>query len=641
MATTNDGEKRDEKTCDLWVPAAADLGLAMTVNDINKAAIILHCFSDALRNGPSRHKNDVSNKNDSDPGGVWIDSVKKLQAAAGRLAILYEGENGPTRQKRLRQSKKCKQKIREWIEKTSGLHQDRLQNTKRLKAVAAFGKAPGKAGAAFGKVVSATVTPNQIAPPATIAEPQKVSMSSTAAGAAPQHNESVDANGSEAPFNGSLGGLNCYICKEHYDLSKRHDFYPRMCQPCGEFNYQKRQQTADLRGYYAVVTGGRVKIGFEIALKLLRAGCHVTATTRFPNEARLRYAAMTDYDSFKDRLKFEAIDLRFTNDVEKLCAHLRTKLPRLDILINNAAQTIRRPPQFYAHLLPVEKLSIASANPTTLSETSLIKSDEKHQIATMEKSMTSKDGLSFYEYGVGTMIESVKGLSAAEKTQLVLLPEDRAENNVGCFPVDQYDEHCQQVDLRKKNSWILRPEELTAIEMGETQIVNAISPFLLLQGLLPLLKHAAKNPIRNSTQNSPPSSAAASAAASSSGDKNGVAHVVMVSAMEGVFNRHRKDTNHLHTNMAKAAMNMITRCLGTYYALDHNVLINSVDTGWIDDMTPISMPQKDGEQKKKRFTPPLNDVDGAARVLDPVFLAINQHTAHHGTFFKDYKPAPW
>jgi NAD(P)-dependent dehydrogenase (short-subunit alcohol dehydrogenase family) len=341
---------------------------------------------------------------------------------------------------------------------------------------------------------------------------------------------------------------------------------------------------------------------------------------------------MTDYESFKDRLAFEAIDLRFTNDVQAMCAKLLTKLPRLDILINNAAQTIRRPPQFYAHLLPLENSSTSNALLKSISTqerpqiTASSKTDEK-EFMTMEKELVTTGLLGLY--GGGERVNGVGGLTAAEKTQLVLLPEDRKESNVGCFPAGQYDEHCQQVDLRKKNSWVLRPEEITPVEMGETQIVNAISPFLILQGLLPLLKHAAQNPIikKNPTNDD---------------DKRGIAHVVMVSAMEGVFNRHRKDTNHLHTNMAKAAMNMITRCCGEYYARDHNILVNSVDTGWIDDMTPIEMQQRDGKQeKKKRFVPPLNDVDGAARVLDPIFLAINQKTFHHGTFFKDYQPTAW
>lgn len=224
-------------------------------------------------------------------------------------------------------------------------------------------------------------------------------------------------------------------------------------------------------------------------------------------------------------------------------------------------------------------------------------------------------------------------MTAAAKTQLVVVEEDREGYwPGGCFPAGQLDAHGQQVDLRPINSWTTRPHQVTTVELGETHIINSIAPFLLLQNLLPLLKFAAQNPIRDGK-------AVEVGEVGQDGQKPGYAHVVMVSAAEGTFNKLRKDTNHVHTNMAKASMNMITRSLGEWYAKTERVLINSVDTGWIDDMTPtIVLPNGD---KRRRFIPPLADADGAARVLDPIFAFVNHGIAHAGTLFKDYHPAPW
>jgi len=68
-----------------------------------------------------------------------------------------------------------------------------------------------------------------------------------------------------------------------------HHFYDCLCFICGDFNFLKRNQKADLTGLIALVTGARIKIGFEIAIKLLRDGATVIATTRFWKDAFLRY----------------------------------------------------------------------------------------------------------------------------------------------------------------------------------------------------------------------------------------------------------------------------------------------------------------------------------------------------------------
>src|ERR1700737_1372372 len=108
-----------------------------------------------------------------------------------------------------------------------------------------------------------------------------------------------------------------------------------MCGPGGEFNYAKRLQTADLSGHYALITGARVKIGFQASLKLLRAGAHVVVTTRFPIEAAERYSKEPDFPAFSERLEIHGLDLRHTPSVELFSRFLVERLPRLDSLLTN------------------------------------------------------------------------------------------------------------------------------------------------------------------------------------------------------------------------------------------------------------------------------------------------------------------
>ena len=110
----------------------------------------------------------------------------------------------------------------------------------------------------------------------------------------------------------------CYVCKAEY--RRLHLFYDALCPACAELNYEKRFQTADLDGRVALVTGARVKIGYQAALKLLRAGAHVIATTRFPHDAARRYAGEPDFADWGSRLRVHGLDLRHSPSVEIFCA---------------------------------------------------------------------------------------------------------------------------------------------------------------------------------------------------------------------------------------------------------------------------------------------------------------------------------
>ena len=124
-------------------------------------------------------------------------------------------------------------------------------------------------------------------------------------------------------------------------------------RPCTLF---VRLQTADLTGKTVLLTGSRIKIGYYIALSLLRSGATLIATSRFVVDAAARFKKEEDYGQWAPRLHLYRLDLRNLALVTAFCDHVCAKYGRLFAIVNNAAQTVRRPPAYYDPLLRREHL---------------------------------------------------------------------------------------------------------------------------------------------------------------------------------------------------------------------------------------------------------------------------------------------
>lgn len=406
------------------------------------------------------------------------------------------------------------------------------------------------------------------------------------------------------PETKSVAPRNCYVCKEVF--TTLHHFYDTMCSSCGDFNYAKRFQTADLTGQVALVTGSRLKIGYHITLMMLRAGATVIATTRFPVDSAMRYAKEEDFGKWGHRLKVHGLDLRHIPSVEIFCNYIEQQYDRLDILINNAAQTVRRPAGFYKHLLALEESNLSDLPPLVKN----ILSDheaclqELGAISSMIEDQDKNLPVSWHGKQVGI------GLSASAKLSQIAYTVDHALTTDEVFPSGKMDADLQQVDLRKTNSWRLKLGEVDSYEMIEVQLVNSVAPFVLCNRLVHLMKK----------------------------DNTGMKHVINVSAMEGKFHKYHKESRHPHTNMAKAALNMMTLTSAEDFA-KYGIYTNAVDTGWVTDEDPIELAKR--KEEVHDFQPPLDIVDGAARVMDPLFDGINTGKHWTGKFLKDYRPISW
>jgi NAD(P)-dependent dehydrogenase (short-subunit alcohol dehydrogenase family) len=378
----------------------------------------------------------------------------------------------------------------------------------------------------------------------------------------------------------------CYVCKSTYTVVDA--FYHQLCPACAALHHARREARCDLRGRRALLTGGRAKIGMYIALRLLRDGAHTTITTRFPRDAARRFASMPDAAEWLHRLRIVGIDLRDPSQVVALADTVASQGP-LDILINNAAQTVRRSPESYALLAAAEAEAgalVTGAMPEVLS---------LGPVATAQPAALA-----------ATLVDRAR-LAGSELTERALTARSadpaRSGNGVaidagGLVP-----------DVTHQNSWTQRVDEVDPVELLEVQLCNATAPFILIGRLRPAM---AASPARRT-------------------------YVVNVSAMEGQFSRGFKGPGHPHTNMAKAALNMLTRTSAHDMLERDGILMTAVDTGWITDERPHHTKLRLAEEG---FHAPLDLVDGAARVYDPIVRGEAGEDLY-GCFLKNYEPAAW
>ena len=386
-----------------------------------------------------------------------------------------------------------------------------------------------------------------------------------------------------APTVGTLGKARaCYICKERYrDVDA---FYHQLCPTCAALNRSRRDARTDLTGRRALLTGGRAKIGMYIALRLLRDGAHTTITTRFPTDAARRFTDMHDSSQWLHRLSIVGIDLRDPSQVVELADAVAAKGP-LDILINNAAQTVRRTPGAYAQLIAAESAPLPDGPRPELIELG-------YSVGAAPAAIGAHHGTHELTPHALTALALTSGSASLER-----VAEQTAIDAGGLVP-----------DLDAVNSWTRRVHEVDPVELLEVQLCNAIAPFVLVSRLR------------------------ASMAAATARRK----YVVNVSAMEGQFGRIYKGAGHPHTNMAKAAVNMLTRTSARdLYA--EGILMTSVDTGWITDERPHPTKARLADEG---FHAPLDLIDGAARVYDPIVQG-EQGVDLYDCFLKDYAKSAW
>ena len=424
---------------------------------------------------------------------------------------------------------------------------------------------------------------------AAIADADRAVVAATATGAPDRIDDETRgiplATRTENPTAGELiKPRSCYICKQQYTIVDA--FYHQLCPNCSAMSHAKRDARTDLTGKRALLTGGRAKIGMYIALRLLRDGAHTTITTRFPRDAVRRFTALPDSADWIDRLKIVGIDLRDPAQVIGLANDVAAAGP-LDILINNAAQTVRRSAGAYQPLVDAELAPLPDGPMPEL--VTFGHTNDAHPLALAE-SVTAHPILA----AVAKTAEATEaGASSLER-----LAAGTAIDAGGLVP----DEH-------HINSWTQSVDQVEPLEMLEVQLANMTAPFLLVSRLR--------------------SAMAASTAARK--------YVVNVSAMEGVFGRGYKGPGHPHTNMAKAALNMLTRTSAREMFETDGILMTAVDTGWITDERPHFTKVRLAEEG---FHAPLDLVDGAARVYDPIVRGEAGEDLF-GVFLKDYKPGSW
>ena len=422
----------------------------------------------------------------------------------------------------------------------------------------------------------------------------------------------------------------CYICKQKLGLDNINKFYGSLCTKCGDYNYSFRTMKLDFSGRIAIVTGGRIKIGYYIVTKLLSYGCKVITTSRFPKDALFKFKEDPEYDLWKNNLIIYPIDFRIIQSTMNFVKYIQKNYSHVDFLINNAAQTVRRTTDYYEYLMPIEVKKLPEEDNEKIIKNDYLsiqkqisedfeknknKSEKKENIIKIDIQKESER-----KQIINSLVSLVnQNKDNNEKDEFIPLSviasqikimEEKDQPKVCIMGGDG-----QPYDFSKgKNSWNFELDEIPLEEFIEVQIINAWTPYYLCAKLKPMMM---KSPFP---------------------DK----YIVNVTAVEGIFN-HYKRTTHVHTNMAKAALNMLTRTCGKYME-KNGIYMTCVDTGWVSHMNEMNKIIDDETKEyaeNEMATVPLDELDGAMRVLHPIIEGIKNKKYFSGILLKDYIKSKW
>ncbi|KAK2764700.1 oxidoreductase [Colletotrichum kahawae] len=375
----------------------------------------------------------------------------------------------------------------------------------------------------------------------------------------------------------------CYVCSRTLSQEQRHKTLGSMCVACGDFNLVERAYSMPghlcLLGNTALVTGARINLGFHTALRLLRCGAFVIASSRYPEDAFSRYQKELDFEKWKNRLRIVGADFRAAKDafalVEATKAILREEDRRLDILINNAAQTLTE---------PINKEQIAATREQELLEQSGAPDAENKVVVRRGYTARVRGGATL----PGISGQDVNLLEASSQTDSAVKEMPMTNMQISSPP--------------GPSSWVQSLSDIPYEDVITAHSVNTFVPLILIRELLP-------------------------------GMQDG--HIVNVSSREGIFETHRassaKRGHHVHTNMSKAGLNMITETEAATAWKKYKVAMNTVDPGYMS-AAPEYEDARGGER-------PIGWEDGASRVLWPIARSVREQmdpqTRH---VRKDYAP---
>ncbi|KAJ3409266.1 hypothetical protein HDU80_002133 [Chytriomyces hyalinus] len=419
--------------------------------------------------------------------------------------------------------------------------------------------------------------------------------------------DSMEEDGSEASVAEENDGSEASVAEKSDGNEKTNP--PRkiaLCADCHALNARKQAETADMTGMHALVTGGRIKIGKAVALRLLRNGATVHVTTRFP--LLLIHAFRTEEDSevWWSRLNVYSLDLKNLAAVAAFCEYLMGRLERIDVFVQNAAQTVWRPPQYYEPMVKGESELLGS-----MGDSELLRWVRFDVAGSRSIPLGTFENLSLEAASPG-----LDGNASAAPMDSITVASEAV---VSPWSLEQAAQSADPIDLRSVTTWNQTLPQIPTTEMAEVLIINSFAPMMLLQKLQPLLSPASR-PRANPS------------------------FVVNVTSREGSFAATRDQDGrasffndvaglHPHTNMAKAALNRLTQTIAPDWAIQ-GVYVTAVDPGWVSLMGP------DGEGRSA-VEPPLTAEDGAARILDPVFTGLKGKAFWSGVLLRNFRVSDW